>query len=722
MKVFKEELLSKLSRLKAEEEQFKLGLNKNPSIGKVFLKIIELKNNPNENIQKTFRELSRDIMNMGIDFTSLIEEYENEENQQKTQKELEDILKKSTNKYIKDSEKNVSIFIDEFIISNENLKEEKKQSVKTNIEAYLLEIYDYERVEFIENFRIYSEIKKELGLEEDVDKIIEGFSEPREGLKKYIKDFNKYTLNHMYIDNKLKAQKGSSNDVEFFYKIKNEDNIEKQSIWKSRSGSITKAAEYHFEDVQNNTHSYKTYLKECVLNKYQRNETIDTIKKNNYSNSFSVNDNQFTRLLSYIDTLDNDNLLRLQTSGENIEDIIEYLSFFSVLHNIQDKKNIKQFNSNIKIGKGRLSLSDFCKIPKEDRVKKLSELFINEDKKIQNESDTRLKEFFNSKYEKNEIKEYGNNETHRHDFVIFNSAVVFNKVKSSENIICGSILFSHIFNEIKSLSYLNSKKETLDTYFNNSFNIHKSLNINIKYVKGDKVITTPKNGFDTGKFIEEIKSEEGFLKYLKEITTMLEKYSNLNKTLQDNITVFIDSLIVLSNTFFKDKNIIMDKIEELSSSHPCNNFQLPYSLALVTEKQKLMNENLSKDNENLSKDKKLKEEEGKIFQLLNKVSDKEYDELIGKQIISSGRIPRVLNYVELVKQLIKILGETEIKKEGIELYYTKSLEAKKPSSMEFSSKIKETLSNPPKGPKKVEELSEDIKEKIGRVKSQNNFK
>ena len=126
MQQIKEELLGKLERLLFEEDQQGLGLRKNPSIGKILVKILELKNSTNKSFQKIFKEMSKEIIKLGIDFTELIEQYENPKIQKQNQEELENLLTKSANKYVDNNKKNVSIFIDEFILLNENLHEDNR--------------------------------------------------------------------------------------------------------------------------------------------------------------------------------------------------------------------------------------------------------------------------------------------------------------------------------------------------------------------------------------------------------------------------------------------------------------------------------------------------------------------------------------------------------------------------------------------------------------------
>jgi len=677
MQQIKEELLGKLERLLFEEDQQGLGLRKNPSIGKILVKILELKNSTNKSFQKIFKEMSKEIIKLGIDFTELIEQYENPKIQKQNQEELENLLTKSANKYVDNNKKNVSIFIDEFILLNENLHEDKKSKVKNNIEAYLLEIHDYERVEFIENFRLYSEIKKELGLEEELNQIIEGFEKPKEGLKSYIKDFNKYSFNHMYIDNKLHAAKGSSNDGELFYKV--------GGLWKSKSLSVTKAAEYHFENVQNNTHSYKTYLKESVMNKYLKDETIQTIKKKNTSNKFSEKDNQFTSLLTYLDELNNDNLLLIQTSGFSIEDIIKYLSFCAVLHNVQDQKGISKFNGFISNmldeNKSRLTLKQFNEIPKKNLETELLNIFKrdNKEEKII-ERTNKIEEILDNKYDNNKINEYKDLQSHSHDFVIYNSSLSFDKSKTVNDIICGSVLFSHIFNELKDMTEVTQNKDKiLREYFDNSFNIHKSLNISIKYVKNKKVKKIPENGFDTKEFIDKIKSEEGFLTYLEELKKMLNDYTKLNKTLKDNVKVFVDSLIVSSYTFFPTNKKIKEEISEITKTNPVKNFQLSYSNNLLNKELvgknkelKGKHEELVGKNEELVNENKEIHSENNLMMNMNQIKfrleDKDKYEILDKIKGGRGEInpDKLINEVKTNKELQKIvkiiLEEYEFKK------------------------------------------------------------
>jgi len=594
---------------KSQQENFK----KNLGLGKILLEIFRfqekielLKDNKKEetfvsNGIITLKILKSELLEQGLDLEDLYDKYiENKDSNEKT---IVELIKTSINNTIDKNKKYLKVFIDKYILGSEKITENKRETIKTLFEELLLEVEDFERIEFIENFKIYSEIKIDINEEEDLYSILNKIN-TKKGLENYIKDFNRFKIEPFYSNNKLNAQKGSSNDIEFFYFKNNQ--------WFSRSGSVTKSAESYFEDVQNNTHSYKTYLKLSILN----TSDFTSLKELNHKKSPHL------LILNNLNNLNNDSLLLLQDCELDIKDIIPLLTYLikytqqiykkdyegnlkNLIYSLyREGKLLEYKNSNNKI--------DFLKNISKDRDTKNTKNLNN----VIN-STIKMAEYTNNSLINNKINDFQNEKNHSHDFIIHNPAVNFKEIKKYNDMVFLTILFSHINNELQSKLDLTKEFDRIvDNYYLNSGHIHNHLNISVKYVKNNEVIEKKSPKEQTSKYLKELTTNsEYFFKICNLIEETIKNIDIFNKKLKENIKLALDSIFILGFTYYKQNQIVMDKISDLKENNKHLNWRFSSEKELTIlktkkiEKDKLQEE---KDKLQIEKD-KLQEEKDKLI-------------------------------------------------------------------------------------------------------------
>jgi len=729
-------------------------------IGKFFetyKKEIEKNEEPNGEIFEEYQSLidilnKYNLKNITFDLVSRIPEI-NDKSLEEVSKETIGYLQEIKTEELA-LEENINGLIKELLKDKKNNKSKKQPNEEESVLQIVLQnIQNSTKKEIVETLRVYFEIKKEIGEEDSLKTILQSLKE-KKNVEPLIEDINRFTLNELYpkVNNKrvYKGQSSGVPDIEFFFI--------KSGKLHSKSGSITLSGEYYFEGTQNNFHSYRTSLKRHLIENYSEKDKLiqegfDISKTINNRNSFPT---ELKWLLKEINSLGSTEINLLQKSNASLNEVIEYLSIFTYKNNSINKSNLNKkktlktiLNEELEKGnnietflkdKEQFKTNFFNDLDYYSKVEKTNEegqKYFKRDKKYDKDSSEHKKKV--EKHIENidkildkineipnqsetNIETISNDNNHSHIFSILNNSIII-KEKSNvieedlglgntdinDNIYLSILIvgFSHIKNEFNLENVLDISKshdKIPVEYYERIFQMHKNWNIRITYTSETQVFSSKDINF-----IELLSDENKIIQALDNLILKLDNKDNkLNKTLRLNA---IESLSPLK-TYYESINNhkILKKLEEVYQGR--EGLKDVYIHSSDNKKLKEATQRAEEEN-------KKEKEEILLVNFLLKINlghyliEEDFEEVLKENI----------DFNELFEKIMeKANQETPERGEKIRNYVFKNLsnifkeqlqnlETPKIKSEDFGKKIKETQSNPPKNPKKLEELSEDkIKE------------